>query len=214
MDRAKVRGPYAKTAARRADIIRAARDSFAEHGHAGASLRDIAKRAGISHAAVLHHFENKDELLTAVLAKRDDEEWELAFAGGDGDGGGSGGPDSPVRYLAEILRGHQKSPELMRLWAELAAAASRPDHPAHAYFVDRHERVRVYTTQAMRQRAEQGELRDGLDPDSAAALLQAVLHGLQMEWLLNQDLDIIEPLNRFFDLILPPDDGQSADTER
>ncbi|MEU3619522.1 TetR/AcrR family transcriptional regulator [Streptomyces sp. NPDC006872] len=213
MDRAKVRGPYAKTAARRADIIRAARDSFAEHGHGGASLRDIAKRAGISHAAVLHHFENKDELLTAVLAKRDDEEWELAFAGGD-DGGGSGGPDSPVRYLAEILRGHQKTPELMRLWAELAAAASRPDHPAHAYFVDRHERVRVYTTQAMRERAAQGELRDGLDPDSAAALLQAVLHGLQMEWLLNQDLDIIEPLNRFFDLILPPDDGHAADAER
>ncbi|WP_405876523.1 MULTISPECIES: TetR/AcrR family transcriptional regulator [unclassified Streptomyces] len=212
MDRARVRGPYAKTAARRADIIRAARDSFAEHGHAGASLRDIAKRAGISHAAVLHHFENKDELLTAVLAKRDDEEWELALTGGGGDGGGgSGGPDSPVRYLAEILRGHQKTPELMRLWAELAAAASRPDHPAHAYFVDRHERVRVYTAQAMRERAAQGELRDGLDPDSAAALLQAVLHGLQMEWLLNQDLDIIEPLNRFFDLILPPDDGQTAD---
>ena len=205
MDRAKVRGPYAKTAARRADIIRAARDSFAERGHAGASLRDIAKRAGISHAAVLHHFENKDELLTAVLAKRDDEEWELAFTAGGGDG-----PDAPVRYLAEILRGHQKSPELMRLWAELATAASRPDHPAHAYFVDRHERVRVYTAQAMRRRAEQGELRDGLDPDSAAALLQAVLHGLQMEWLLNQDLDIIEPLNRFFDLILPPDGGRSA----
>ncbi|MFJ5309234.1 TetR/AcrR family transcriptional regulator [Streptomyces sp. NPDC088350] len=209
MDRAKVRGPYAKTAARRADIIRAARDSFAEHGHAGASLRDIAKRAGISHAAVLHHFENKDELLTAVLAQRDDEEWELAFAGGGG-GGGSDGPDSPVRYLAEILRGHQKSPELMRLWAELAAAASRPDHPAHAYFVDRHERVRVYTAQAMRRRAAEGGLREGLDPDSAAALLQAVLHGLQMEWLLNQDLDIIEPLNRFFDLIIPPDDGRPA----
>ncbi|MEV1070272.1 TetR/AcrR family transcriptional regulator, partial [Streptomyces sp. NPDC050263] len=200
MDRAKVRGPYAKTAARRADIIRAARDSFAEHGHAGASLRDIAKRAGISHAAVLHHFENKDELLTAVLAKRDHEEWERAFT--DPEGGGEGradGPDSPVRYLAEILRGHQKSPELMRLWVELAAAASRPDHPAHAYFVDRHERVRAYTVLAMRERAGQGELREGLDPDSAAALLQAVLHGLQMEWLLNQELDIIEPLNRFFD---------------
>ncbi|MEW1719126.1 TetR/AcrR family transcriptional regulator [Streptomyces sp. NPDC093109] len=211
MDRAKVRGPYAKTAARRADIIRAARDSFAEHGHAGASLRDIAKRAGISHAAVLHHFENKDELLTAVLAKRDQEEWELAYSspGGRGEGADSG-PRSPVRYLAEILREHQKSPELMRLWTELAASASRPDHPAHAYFVDRHDRVREYTARAMRERADRGELREGMDPESAAALLQAVLHGLQTQWLLNQDLDIIEPLNRFFDLILPPDEGESA----
>lgn len=209
MDRAKVRGPYAKTAARRADIIRAARDSFAEHGHAGASLRDIAKRAGISHAAVLHHFENKDELLTAVLAKRDDEEWELAFVDAEGRDTADG-PDSPARYLAEILRGHQKSPELMRLWAELTAAASRPDHPAHAYFVNRYERVRTYTAQAMRERAAQGKLREGLAPDSTAALLQAVLHGLQMQWLLNQDLDIIEPLNRFFDLILVPADEQGS----
>ncbi|MFJ2211141.1 TetR/AcrR family transcriptional regulator [Streptomyces sp. NPDC101062] len=231
MDRAKVRGPYAKTAARRADIIRAARDSFVEHGHAAASLRDIAKRAGISHAAVLHHFRNKDELLTAVLAQRDDEEWEFAFTeararagaaarsedggegGGEGKGDGDGAgddPASPVRYLAKILLGHQKTPELMRLWAELSAAASRPDHPAHAYFFDRYERVRLHATQAMRERAAQGRLREGLDPDSAAALLQAVLHGLQSQWLLNKELDIIEPLNRFFDLILVPADEQRS----
>ncbi|MGW1785360.1 TetR/AcrR family transcriptional regulator [Streptomyces sp. NPDC002143] len=201
MDRARVRGPGAKTPVRRADIIRAARDSFAEHGHVKASLRDIAKRAGITHAAVLHHFANKDELVTAVLAQRDEEEWERAFSDGDGDG-----PASPAHYLADVLVGHQQTPELMRLWAELTVAASRPDHPAHAYFFDRHERVRAYTARIMRVRAEQGRLPAGLDPDSAAALLQAVLHGLQVQWLLNQDLDIVKPLHRFFDLILLPAD--------
>ncbi|MCX5599319.1 TetR/AcrR family transcriptional regulator [Streptomyces phaeochromogenes] len=203
MDRAKQRGPYAKTAARRADILRAARDSFAEHGYAGASLRDIAKRAGITHAGLLHHFQNKDEVLTAVLAQRDDEEWERSFTEADGQ-------SSPRRYLAETLLQHQKTPELMRLWAELAASASRPGHPAHAYFVDRNERVRSYTAEAMRERAAEGRLPEGLDADSAAALFLAVLHGLQMQWLLNQDLDIIAPLNRFFDLILLPADGQNS----
>ncbi|MGY0063852.1 TetR/AcrR family transcriptional regulator [Streptomyces sp. LZ34] len=160
-------------------------------------MRDIAKRAGISHAGLLHHFQDKDDLLTAVLAQRDDEEWERSFAEVDG-------PDSPQGYLAETLLHHQKAPELMRLWAELAASASCADHPAHGYFVDRNERVRTFTAQAMHKRAAQGRLPEGLDPDSAAALLLAVLHGLQMQWLLNQDLDIIEPLNRFFDLILLP----------
>ncbi|MFJ5103585.1 TetR/AcrR family transcriptional regulator [Streptomyces sp. NPDC088554] len=206
MDRTKARGPYAKTAARRAGIIRAARDSFAEHGYEGASLRDIAKRAGITHAAVLHHFENKDELLTAVLAQRDDEEWERGFAE-------AGALDSPAQYLGELLRRHQETPELMRLWAELSASASRPDHPARAYFVDRNERVRSYTAGVLREREAQGRLPEGLDPDSAAALLQAVLHGLQTQWLLNQELDIVKPLHRFFDLILlPVERGRSTDT--
>ncbi|MEU5340771.1 MULTISPECIES: TetR/AcrR family transcriptional regulator [unclassified Streptomyces] len=203
MERTKQRGPYAKTAARRADIVRAARDSFAEHGYAGASLRVIAKRAGITHAGLLHHFQNKDELLTAVLAHRDDEEWERSLAEVDGE-------DTPRRYLAETLLQHQRTPELMRLWAELTASASRSDHPAHAYFVDRNERVRSYTAEAMRGRAEEGRLPEGLDPDSAAALFLAVLHGLQMQWLLNQDLDIISPLNCLFDLILLPADGRPA----
>ncbi|MEV0642406.1 TetR/AcrR family transcriptional regulator [Streptomyces sp. NPDC050619] len=202
MDRTKRRGPYATTPARRADIIRAARDSFAERGYVGASLRGIAKRAGITHASLLHHFENKEELLTAVLAQRDDEEWERGFTEADD-------PASPHRYVADMLLQHQQAPELMRLWAELAAAASRPDHPAHTYFVDRNERVRSYTVQAMREREAQGGLPEGLDPDSAAALFLAVLHGLQMQWLLNQDLDIIAPLNRFLDLILLPADHQS-----
>ncbi|MFK0156552.1 TetR/AcrR family transcriptional regulator [Streptomyces sp. NPDC090499] len=203
MDRAKRRGPYAKTAARRADIIRAARASFAENSYAGASLRDIAKRAGITHASLLHHFESKDELLTAVLAQRDDEEWETGFAGGDAH-------DSPKEYLAETLLAHQKAPELMRLWAELSAAASRADHPAHAYFAGRSERVHTYTVEVMKQREAQGRLPEGLDPESAAALLLAVLHGLQAQWLLKRDLDIIVPLNRFLDLVLLPGDEHGS----
>lgn len=68
MGEAEARGPYAKTPARRAAIVRAARDSFAEKGYAKASLRDIAERAGITHAGLLHHFRNKEELLAEVLA--------------------------------------------------------------------------------------------------------------------------------------------------
>lgn len=191
---AKARGPYAKTAARRAEIVRAARDSFAEHGFTRASLRDIAERAGITHAGLLHHFQNKDDLLAAVLAERDTEEWQYGLSR-------VAGMDELAPHLGELLRHHQKSPELMRLWIELAAAASRPDHPAHAYFVQRYDAGRTHFAQGMREKADRGELHTGLAPDHAATLLQSVLNGLQLQWLLDHDLDIVGPIHAFLDLI-------------
>src|SRR5437763_10767009 len=77
MDRSKgmhtktTRGPYAKTPARRATIIAAAREAFIEHGYDNASLRDIVKRAGITHQGLLRHFRGKPELLLEVLRQRD-----------------------------------------------------------------------------------------------------------------------------------------------
>lgn len=198
MGQAKARGPYAKTPARRAEIVRAARDSFAEHGYARASLRDIAERAGITHAGLLHHFRNKDELLTEVLADRDSEEWRQGVDEVDA-------PDRLGPYLAELIRHHQKAPELMRLWIELAAAASRPDHPAHTYFVERYERSRAQFADGFPDGAARGRLRKEVTPESAAMLFQAVLNGLQLQWVLDQNLDIVGPLNDFVRLLFERD---------
>jgi AcrR family transcriptional regulator len=195
---AKARGPYAKTPARRADIIRAARDSFAENGYAKASLRDIAERAGITHAGLLHHFRNKDELLAEVLAERDAEEWQQGLEQ-------VGSPDQLAPYLAELIRHHQKAPELMRLWIELAAAASRPDHPAHTYFVERYERGRTQFAEGFHDKAAHGTLREGVSPESAAVLFHAVLNGLQVQWVLNPDLDIVGPVTDFVRLLFDHD---------
>jgi AcrR family transcriptional regulator len=194
----KSRGPYAKTAARQADILRAARDSFADRGYAGASLRDIAERAGITHAGLLHHFRTKEDLLAAVLAQRDTEEWQ------EGEAEVDGRTESLGRYLVDVLLRHQKSPELMRLWLELAATSSRPDHPAHDYFVERYERSRVHLAHAAHEQSAQGKLREGLSPEQAAVLCQAVLNGLQMQWLLDPRIDLAESLNAFLGLISAP----------
>ena len=111
---------------------------------------------------------------------------------------------SLAAYLAGLLRSHQEAPELMRLWAELAVAASRPDHPAHAYFVKRYEFVRARIAASMGDRAE-----DELDSESATTLLHALLNGLQIVWLLDPRLDIVTPLERFMDLIGSQDPASS-----
>lgn len=156
----------------------------------------------MTHAGLLHHFKSKNELLVAVLEQRDQDERDASsrsrnVALDDTRGGLAEG-------LAQLLREHQAAPELMLLWAELTASAARPDHAAHAYFVRRYEHVRAAMGDLLRQRAADGALRDGVDPECAGSLLAAVLDGLQTQWLLDQDLDIIAALDHFLGLVLRP----------
>ncbi len=67
------RGERAQTLARREEIVAAGLAAFSSSGFHGASLRDVAGRAGLSQAGLLHHFRSKEHLLKAVLAWRDDE---------------------------------------------------------------------------------------------------------------------------------------------
>lgn len=46
-------------------LLRAAEEAITERGVAALSLRDLARRAGVSHAAPTHHFGDKAGLLTA-----------------------------------------------------------------------------------------------------------------------------------------------------
>ena len=50
-------------------LLRAAVDELVEHGSAGISLRAVARRAGVSHAAPKHHFGDRAGLLTAVATQ-------------------------------------------------------------------------------------------------------------------------------------------------
>ncbi|MDN5857659.1 MAG: TetR family transcriptional regulator [Pseudonocardia sp.] len=60
--------PYHHGALRRA-LLDTALAAVAEHGPAAVSLRDVARRAGVSHAAPTHHFGDKTGLLTALAAE-------------------------------------------------------------------------------------------------------------------------------------------------
>ncbi|RPK82482.1 TetR/AcrR family transcriptional regulator [Streptomyces sp. ADI98-10] len=50
-------------------VLTAALDVIAAEGPAALSLRDLARRAGVSHAAPAHHFKDRTGLLTAVAAE-------------------------------------------------------------------------------------------------------------------------------------------------
>jgi AcrR family transcriptional regulator len=59
--------------ARRALIVAAAREVFAEQGYAGASMEEIARRAGITKATLYDHFSSKQALHLWLLDRQREE---------------------------------------------------------------------------------------------------------------------------------------------
>ena len=62
-------------AARRAEILSAARRAFARHGYEGATVKVLEAETGLSRGAIFHHFRDKDALF---LALAEDDAAEMA----------------------------------------------------------------------------------------------------------------------------------------
>jgi AcrR family transcriptional regulator len=87
-------------ASTRSAIVRAASEEFAERGYEAASLRAIARRAGVDSALVHHYFDDKADLFTASLEAplRPDRALDVILSGSRDDVG-----ERLVRYLLERL---------------------------------------------------------------------------------------------------------------
>ncbi|OUD04015.1 TetR/AcrR family transcriptional regulator [Streptomyces swartbergensis] len=152
-------------------------DTFAARGYNNASLQEIADRAGVTQAGVLHYFRSKAQLLTRVLALRDETDIEQL------------GTDRPrglafLRHLVDTVRRHTEREGVVRLYAALSAESVTEGHPARDYFRDRYAGLRTFVTEALAEAAEVGETRPGLDLEEAATAIIAVMDGLQIQWLL------------------------------
>jgi len=79
------------TAARRAQILDAATRVFAEKGFHGATVRDVAKAAGIADGTIYIYFKSKTDLMLGILDRMNQTEVRdldlgQAMAGGDFEG--------------------------------------------------------------------------------------------------------------------------------
>ena len=184
-------GGYLKGRIRREDIITAAAAAYGELGYHGSSLREIAKRVGISHAGLLYHFPTKEALLAAVLERRDAEDSEreqLTVPPGL----------EVLRHFVALAEHNVRHPGIVDLYSRLAAEAVAPDHPAHEYFVRHYRAARDGVHESFEALAARGELRDGVEPATAALTFIALMDGLQVQWLtVPGDVDLVGSL-RFY----------------
>lgn len=177
---------------RREQILSAAVELFGEVGYRGTSLRDIAQRVGITHPGLLYHFHSKQELLSAVLARRDatdDDKFGLSEE--------TSGREQARRIL-ELAEHNSSSPGMVELFATLSAESTDPEHPAHEYFKARYENVKS-TFQSMFERlAAEDELVLAVDPELMGVTMAALMDGLQVQWLYAPDsVNVSEAMRGF-----------------
>lgn len=177
----KPRGSYAKGTAKREEIIERAIDAFGRNGYQGTSMREIASTCNLSQAGLLHHFPNKEELLLAIVDKREREQLDnplIAHPTVE---------SSLDRYLKQISA-NQKNIALTRLWANLVGEATDPEHPAHEYFKNRYNRSRERFAEVMAKL--NGRKKPNREDKLKAELFIALWDGLQNQWLIDEDFDM------------------------
>lgn len=187
------RGPYAKTAAKRQEILDAALAAYAEAGSRGVSVRDIAQRVGMTDAGVLHHFGSREALLTAVVEARDTAASE-AYS-----------PET-VLWRTELLAQNAATPGLVKLFLDIASASADPDHPGHVFFTERYRDLRLRIAALLAGGPPPGLGPEGpvadADADWAARILLAATDGIQLQWLLEPTIDMAGDVGRLRDVLL------------
>jgi AcrR family transcriptional regulator len=187
-----------KRPGRRPQIVAAGLAVFSSSGFHGGSLRDIARRAGLSQAGLLHHFPTKEHLLRAVLGWRDDlARRQLGEPAPDG-------LDFIRRLVA--LPAFTRTRELVRLQVITLAEGVAPGHPVHGYVRHRQASVLDTVRQALEAAAARGELRPGVDCAAAARMLVALIDGLRLQCLLHpEQADIAGDVGRWLQPLLAVD---------
>ena len=143
--------------ASRAAILAAARTAFAERGYAGATIRDIASRAGVTHGLVVMHFVSKEQLfLAAVPGHRDLADvvaGELELL--------------PERVAAAFVERMENDPADDPLIALVRSSSSNVDAAARLYAAMQENSVELYR-----------DLLPGPDPAARVELLGALVIGV------------------------------------
>lgn len=173
------RGPYAGGLARRDKILDVTVEMIAEVGYHGLSMRDVARRVGISHPGVIYHFPNKEALLMAVI---DRYETKANF---DVEGMGKLSPFDVFRSFLDLIDELRESPTIVEMECMLSVEASTEVHPAHDHFSARFEGLQKVLTTAFEQLDEEGLLTTDVEPRDLAFSMLAQWYGLQIQWLYN-----------------------------
>ncbi len=176
------RRPQARAVVTRRRLLEAAEQLFARAGYDGASMADVAERAGVGVGTLYHHFPDKRALLLALIDDWGDRELargrdEHAIAAFLADPRKAIGDDLRRRY-AELCRDGGFFLVLLEL-AERDSDVRRQLHRIQQVSIER-LRDRIALAQA------RGAMRARLDPLAAAALVRRTIEMAATEVFVHQ----------------------------
>ena len=191
------RGPYAKTAERRSEIIESATAVFSTHGYRGGSLRQIAKQLDLSLTTVMHHFPTKTALLAAVLQQEDAADESFVERSRR---------DGFIPSILAIVRRNLGRRELVRMFSIVSAEATHPDHEAHEWLRHRYDTVTAEYATLIEHDRGVGRLGGEGDPLELAGLVMTGWEGIQIRWLAD-DTDPVAAMDLLMSTLLQPTRG-------
>ncbi|UNK70346.1 TetR/AcrR family transcriptional regulator [Microbacterium sp. H1-D42] len=187
-------GARPKGVARRLEILDRAIEVFRERGADGTSLRRIAEAIGVSHAALLHYFDSREQLLVAVYAHAEAQRAASECTT----------PPTGIDVMVTAAIANVEVPGLVQLYTTLVAASlESQSEVGKAFFTARFERVRGQLTEDLRAAQQAGTVRDDLPAEHLAALIVAASDGLQVQWLLEPSVGLEETLRTLGELLKP-----------
>lgn len=160
----------------RQKILDACVEAFGAGGFHGATMKEIAERAGISQTGLLHHFDSKAELLVEVLAAHERETAAIVREADDLD---------ILRTQLRVVHANEARPGLIQLHSVISSEATTDGHPAHELYRARYHSLRLHLTRIFAELRGRGRLKVDTRPEILANLLIAVIDGLQIQWLYN-----------------------------
>jgi AcrR family transcriptional regulator len=163
-----------KALATRAALIELAAELFAEQGYVQTSIRDIARRGGVTSGAIYGHFRNKADLLVAAINDRTAEELEARSIGT------SGAPDY-VEILTRHALAYPQRRRLRALIVQGAAAAQTDSETRDSLREEQLSHLNVWI-----QGYERDRVRLGIDP--SVDLRTAVI----FTWAVEVGLGVLE----------------------
>jgi AcrR family transcriptional regulator len=167
---------------RKAAIVDAAIAFFAQHGYRGASITAIADAVDLTVPGLLHHFPSKEDLLVAVLEERDRRGAVAVDASSE---------SSILASLASLAEHNTGSRSLVKLFTVLVGeAAVNEEHPAHAHFAERYDKVVGDIRDGLAADQTAGSLPADSDCELVARIMLAAMDGLQIQWLFNKNFDM------------------------
>lgn len=178
-------------AARRREILAAARTCFARYGYEGATVRRLEEATGLSRGAIFHHFRDKDSLFLAVA--EDDAATMVATVARHGlvqvmrdlltraaDPGTEPELAGWLGSQLEVSRRLRTDPDFATRWAQRSAAIAEA------------------TRERLRRQLDAGVLRDDLPVDVLARFLELAYDGLVLYLAMGRPADT---LGRVLDLV-------------
>jgi TetR/AcrR family transcriptional repressor of mexJK operon len=159
------------TADTRARILEAALDTFCERGY-GASVDDIARRAGVVKQTLYHHYGSKDSLFREALTG-------LVQVLLVGLVARTGSVREDLLRFAESFQAQAMSEQGLALYRMLVAESPRFPELAQAVH-ESWQLAGVELARLLHEAMQRGELRQD-DPDFAADMLISLLTGTQRD---------------------------------